>query len=184
MSIQDRVSAWNAARYEQEYDKELALELLEEEYTEWLDSETEVEALDAICDVTYVACGVLWKLEAEDDRKTCDLAWEYAMSFNKQEVLAPMTLCSVLLDLLECDLIEPVFAMFVFRSVCVNQMMYLGLSAEQCNEALLAVCDSNDTKPAKKTASNIKANVDKGAEFVPPTETLQKILDNRANRVH
>ena len=44
-------------------------------------------------------------------------------------------------------------------------------------EALNIVCDANDLKPAKKTASGIKAPLDKGAAFVSPEPRLQALLE-------
>jgi hypothetical protein len=57
-------------------------------------------------------------------------------------------------------------------------MLYMGLTQLQCEYAMNIVCDSNDTKPAKKTASDVKANVDKGNRFVAPEPRLQKLLDS------
>ncbi len=45
-------------------------------------------------------------------------------------------------------------------------------------DVCLAICDSNDTKEVKgKTLAHIKANINKGLGFVPPTLALQKIRD-------
>lgn len=61
----------------------------------------------------------------------------------------------------------------------IGGMWKMGLNARQIDAAIHVVCDSNDSKPAKKTPSHIKANIDKGAEFIPPEPRLQEILDAR-----
>ena len=63
--------------------------------------------------------------------------------------------------------------------IAIGGMWKMGLSAEQIEAAIHVVCDSNDSKPAKKTASHIKANIDKGAKFIPSEPRLQEILDAR-----
>ena len=63
--------------------------------------------------------------------------------------------------------------------IAIGGMWKMGLSAEQIEAAIHIVCDSNDSKSAKKTPSHIKANIDKGAEFIPPEPRLQEILDAR-----
>ena len=63
--------------------------------------------------------------------------------------------------------------------IAIGGMWKMGLNAEQIEAAIHVVCDSNDSKSAKKTPSHIKANIDKGAEFIPPEPRLQEILDAR-----
>lgn len=57
-----RICEWNAKRYKQEYNKELTYSLLKEEVNELADSETDVDTLDALVDIVYVAIGAMWKL--------------------------------------------------------------------------------------------------------------------------
>jgi len=61
--------------------------------------------------------------------------------------------------------------------VAIGAMWKMGLSPGQIHDSLLAVCDANDTKSVSKTHHAVKANVDKGASFVPPEARLQEILD-------
>ena len=112
-----RVCEWNAARYEQENNRALTYRLLEEELFELKLAQTDVDDLDALIDLIYIAIGGMWKM---------------------------------------------------------------GLNADEINAALHIVADSNDTKPAIKTASHIKANVDKGKYFIAPEPQLQQLLDNLA----
>jgi predicted HAD superfamily Cof-like phosphohydrolase len=109
-----RIIYWNAARYKQEYSPKLTNSLLDEELEELRVAKTDVDILDALIDITYVAIGAMWKL---------------------------------------------------------------GLNSEQIEAAINVVCDSNDSKTAKATASHIKANIDKGEGFIRPEPRLQEILD-------
>ena len=56
-----RVAVWNSKRYEQEFDKQLFIELIREEHKEWRDADSEVKKLDALCDTVYVAFGGSWR---------------------------------------------------------------------------------------------------------------------------
>jgi predicted HAD superfamily Cof-like phosphohydrolase len=110
----NRITYWNSLRYKQEYDNRLTYKLLDEEVEELHQAKTDVDKLDALVDILYVAVGGMWKL---------------------------------------------------------------GLSPEQIEAAINVVCDSNDSKTAKATASHIKANIDKGEGFIRPEPRLQEILD-------
>lgn len=63
--------------------------------------------------------------------------------------------------------------------VATGAMAKMGLNEFQIYKAIHAVCDANDTKVAKKTHAAVKANVDKGVDFVPPEAALQEILNER-----
>jgi predicted HAD superfamily Cof-like phosphohydrolase len=63
--------------------------------------------------------------------------------------------------------------------VALGAMWKLGLNKKQIEAAILAVCDANDTKLANRTASHIKASIDKGVGFIPPETRLQEILNER-----
>ena len=61
-TIIDRIIKWNQARYKQEFNKKLTEDLLIEEVSELIDSELEVEELDALIDIIYVSIGAMWKM--------------------------------------------------------------------------------------------------------------------------
>jgi len=63
--------------------------------------------------------------------------------------------------------------------VAVGAMHKMGLDELGIYQAIHAVCDANDSKSVVKTKAHVKANVDKGADFVPPEARLQEILDER-----
>ena len=178
-----RVSNWNAQRYERKYNHALSISLLREEYKEWLEAKEEVDKLDALCDEVYVAFGVLWKSGAEESELNYSImqaqtTLENLINCNE---LNPVFFIGTYLDVLEYDMSYP-----VVQSACniiqaaVCQMMAMGLSFEQCEEAMLIVCDANDSKSVKKTDPSVKANAgDKGPNFISPEPRLQELLERR-----
>ncbi len=171
-----RVAGWNAARYDQEYNHELTIKLLKEELSEYIEADTLVDELDAFCDLTYLAMGGLWKMGIElDALKAVRALKAVEATFRDGVILHPMSLLSIIL--LEAHL-DAEAAMYNTIGVAQLMMLSMGFSQYQCEAAMHIVCDSNDTKPAKKTASDVKANVDKGSSFVAPEPRLQKLLDS------
>jgi hypothetical protein len=179
-TVFERVSAWNAARYEQEYSNTLAVSLLREEYTEWLHSVVAVDKLDALCDITYVALGIVWKANVHSSM--------FGVAFHNSLItvnmlvdsfeLNPAYFIGSLIDALEYEADYPVTQSVAnIIALSLAQALSMGLSEEQFTQALLVVCDSNDSKSVKKVASDIKANAgDKGLGFIPPEPRLLKIL--------
>lgn len=182
-NIYQRVVNWNSKRYDRAYNHKLTLSLLREEYHEWLQSKTDVDHLDALCDVIYVAFGALWKLDI--NQETMDAAFENA--FERTGMLLqidephPAYLIATILDVLKYEddyLIADGLAMIAV--LAQTEMYGMGLTHEQCNQALLIVCDSNDSKSIMKVAADIKANAgNKGPYFVPPEPRLEKLLAER-----
>lgn len=179
-NIFERVANWNSKRYDRQYDHALSVRLLEEELQEYFDANTLVDQLDAMCDVVYVAMGILWKIDvdnetldynaAESHRQTADLL--------KTNTFEPVYFAYAVLQQYKHDNDYPVaLAAQMLITLCMTQMSAMGLQALESLEALLVVCDSNDSKSIKKTAAHIKANDgDKGAYFVPPEPKLKAIL--------
>jgi NTP pyrophosphatase (non-canonical NTP hydrolase) len=172
-TVNARIINWNSARYEQEFNKQLQYDLLFSpttgEVQEWHDAVKagdEVEQLDALCDIYFVAIGGLWKLgfELEAIRLllTAAIQLENGNTFERA------------LEYWRTDDYHQSFACIIVAAM--HLAIGMGLSGLQFLRAINAVCDSNDTKPIVKTASNVKANVDKGVEYVPPTEALKAIL--------
>ena len=68
-TIIQRVVDWNSARYPQVYNHQLQVSLLTEEVQELAEAqESPVDTLDALCDITYVAIGAMWKLGLSPDQ--------------------------------------------------------------------------------------------------------------------
>lgn len=167
-TVVQSICEWNAARYDQVPSPNLTVDLLNEELKEAMDAEHSndlVEVCDGYGDVFYVAVGSMWKHGLEHD-----------------EIIA-------LIDALEDLPLPPIQAGIVWYSI-EQQPAVLGLialraleqlgaglgSADYALDIIRAICTSNDTKPAQRTDSNVKANLDKGAKYVPPTESIKKII--------
>ena len=175
----ERVCNWNAQRYAQEYNHELTLALLKEEYKEWCEAKTKVEKLDAVCDITYVAMGALWKLGDGFVYEKVQHAFLHFEGLLDAEVADPMYLASAFLD--DATYVEQEDDIWIYHILAVagSQALCMGLNLEQYEEAMNIVCDSNDSKSIKKTASDVKANDgDKGAYFVAPEPRLTALLES------
>lgn len=179
-----RVAVWNSKRYEQEFDKQLFIELIREEHKEWRDADSEVKKLDALCDTVYVAFGGSWK--ANLGLGELDQAMVHASN--------------VLLNLIDCTELYPAYFISTYMDVfedseeyplattialvvssCMAEMSAMGLSRAQALKCLNIVADSNDSKTIDKVAANVKANKNKGPYFVAPEPRLQAVLNERLN---
>ena len=179
ITICNRVAGWNAARYPRELNFDLAIALLSEEYTELKEAVEPVNALDALCDLTYVALGVLWKCnipneEFENDEKE-------AVKFVQGLVgshIQPCFLIGAVIDSCELDNDMPIaLAMHAIVLLARAQMSTMHLPLEAHIEALNIVCDANDLKTATMTDPSVKANINKGPDFVKPEARLQVLLE-------
>ena len=151
----DRVVKWNSARYPREYDESLTLALLAEEHQELQEAKSEVDKLDALCDLLYVACGALWKSGSDNITKPSYIP----KNFN---IKSPCT----------SILTKTVW-------ISIHEMLAMGLYPEDVIAALNVVCDSNDSKIVSFTDKSVKANIDKGESFIPPEPRLTAILEGR-----
>jgi len=176
--VYNRVANWNSQRYDRVYDHNLTLSLLKEEFQEWSDSCTAVDALDGLCDIIYVAYGALWKLNLSDNAMQIVMhegiisVQQYADNYSIPPGygVASTLLCYAKTE--EYQLLSEIIAL----AFC--QMYYMGLNGDDAIEALNIVCDSNDSKSVKKTTADKKANDgDKGADFIAPEPRLQALLD-------
>lgn len=179
-----RICEWNAARYERKISPELQLALLQEEITEFqkaiakidelspTDKEwnpTKIEVLDAIGDIAFVAVGGLWKTGFEPEEiqamytDTIMLALTEGTSFSTKP-----------------GAIQQFFTMPYSPLMCVTalQLAFEANPLYSLDAIVTVICDSNETKKIEKVASDVKANLDKGATYVPPTEALDKLLQH------
>ena len=184
--IYDRVVKWNAQRYDRVYDHDLSIKLLKEELGEYLDAETEVDQLDAMCDTIYVALGVVWKMNVDNETlvNSEEEAYNNVWALVEADILDPIDFAFAVLIRCKHDFDYPVvLAAQMLITLCIAQMSYSGLTTDEVMEAILVVCDSNDSKSIKKVQSHIKANAgDKGPYFVAPEPRLQAILDRASER--
>lgn len=176
-----RVCDWNAARYPQEVSPALQRALLLEEIDETIvaieaydDSVASlVEILDGCGDITFVAIGGLWKHGLTPERiytlvnhvgfaSLPSIRW----ANRREELLTYLKARRSTYASLPYDMVFNLLVLHV-----VSHAMPIG-TAYAVDEVLGIVCTSNETKTVKRTASDVKANVDKGQGFVPPTEAL------------
>jgi hypothetical protein len=196
MTITDRAILWNSQRYDQVWNHELAVKLLLEETEETVKAMlagNRVEVLDGVGDIFFVAIGVFWKLGFTEEQVN--------IIFHQAD-LGSLTLleCDIYMDhvMLNCiDVLEAIeaksgernhactaitLALHCCFTVGLNALRCMGLQHEVYN-IVHVICNSNATKAIKgKTDPTVKANIDKGSSFIPPTEALRKILtSNDAN---
>lgn len=170
------IAKWNAARYEREYDNELTIKLLREEYYEWLEAESLVDKVHELCDVIYVALGAIWKLDVEMDSDTVN---ELFIVMDALCTAAKYPGLSII-GAVDSLVLEPAKWETIFGiQLCAQaQLLDYGLSFEDVIECMLVLCESNASKTIKKTASNVKANDnDKGVYYKSPIPGLTKILE-------
>jgi len=178
LEVFKRVSVWNNARYEQTYNRDLAMQLLREEYAEWLAKDGLVNEVKELSDIIFVAMGVIWKLDVsdEDNQTWADHSGQYVANLLQLSNLAPAYYVGSLLDMMEDAHLSPLNVCHVIIYLCLAQLSYIGLSDECTTDCINAVCNSNDSKAVKKTASGIKANLDKGESYKKADTDLLIIL--------
>ncbi len=179
----DRVVTWNSLRYAREYNHKLSVNLLREELQEYFDAGPDVDRLDALCDIVYVALGIIWKLDVPDEVLVVNEVKAHNAAcgiLDSTDEFGPIEFAAALLSRFTTapDTPSRINDIQMLITLCFAQAGYNGLSSDLFAEALLVVCDSNDSKSIKKTDSHVKANAgDKGAYFVPPEPRLQAIID-------
>lgn len=175
--ITKRVIDWNALRYDQKFDYELATSLLLEETAELFEASTAVDKLDAVGDIVFVAIGVLWKLGFTEEQ-IYDIFYVHDISaMSPAEALHwMMNVQAISMDIIDHQvdaawpgLVHALYCVFIvalgaLRGMKVQNIFY---------DVVHAICDSNDTKEVKgKTPAHVKANIVKGANYKAPTEAL------------
>lgn len=179
-TIYDRVSNWNAKRYDRVYNAELTYNLLNEELDEYYEAVEPVHKLDALCDIIYVALGGIWKYNAAEDEMNRDLDIGYQVAnsiINSSPIKVACHIRTYIDAIMHDEDLSCLVALHAIINLALIEMQILGLSLEKCMYALSIVCDSNDSKSVQKTASDVKANKDKGALFIAPEPRLQALLD-------
>lgn len=168
-NVIESICNWNAARYKQEYNHDLNVKLIKEEFNEGLEAFGDnnlVELADSYGDQFYVAIGAIWKQGGVAE--TINPMLDYLDRL-------PMPPLPVILEWVEARP-SPVaygfYALTAFEALtklCIDD-------SDAALDIIRAICISNDSKPAKKTPSHVKANVDKGDSYVAPTKAIEAIL--------
>jgi hypothetical protein len=179
MTITDRVILWNKQRYEQEYNYDLAAQLLLEETSELFEAKSDIDKLDAIGDIFFVAIGVFWKLGLPNEviqRIFHDL------DLTKATIEETNDLCNNIEYAIMEEVSDVIGAYPGIKLACYSAFICAlgtlrGMNMQHTiYDIVHAICDSNHTKEIKgKTPSHIKANINKGKGYKPPTEALMNI---------
>lgn len=162
---------WNAARYDRVSSSTLSIALLEEEINELMSAKDIIEVADACGDIIFVCCGALWKLGFG-----AETIW--SVLGNKIPPLELVTFAKAqgnndprlaeLIYLINLSILDYVD----------NALEHFGIGP-LIGDICEIICKSNSTKSIEgKTDPSVKANKNKGANYVPPTEDLMKLLCN------
>jgi len=178
--VYKRVSDWNAARYDRVYHKELAHDLVLEEFTEWCEARDPIQVVDALCDMMYVSMGIMWKAKVGPSELVSSsmLANEIVIQVCTYDSKPGYYIATYLVAFKhESNYPATLFANLVIRT-CLAEFYGMGWKDEEIVEAMLIVCDSNDSKavPETKVKANIKANIDKGDTYVSPEARLGELM--------
>lgn len=156
---------WNALRYKRVYDNELTLKLLNEEIEETdkaLQDQNLLEICDGLGDIFYVAVGALWKMGFDPE--------QIVHMFDEVQLIIPAPALMTWLS------ISPQPLVLVHLCVSIFTLLEEYTTQTQAERIIWAICKSNDTKKVEKVAVNVKANLDKGKNYIPPTEEIKSIL--------
>lgn len=181
MSIVGKCIAWNKQRYEKEFDYDLSLSLLLEETQELYDAKDVIEVLDAVGDITFVTIGIMWKLGIDEEDIYQIFYSKNLNAFSNHEAFEYYNeeLSTFLHNYIKTFSHEERlilnFALCQVFNTCLSTLRGLNMQAPFYN-IVDAICESNNTKEIKgKTASNIKANINKGSNYIAPTNKLIEI---------
>lgn len=59
----------------------------------------------------------------------------------------------------------------------------LGLYYADLIDILAIICDSNETKKVDKVDPKVKANIDKGKNFISPSQALTEFVERRCKNI-
>lgn len=188
LDIVTRTIDWNAKRFKREFDYPLEQRLLAEETEELFSAKTDIERMDAVGDISFVAIGTMWKLGIDQ---------EIIKAFFYEVDLAKLDLPHLIGWANECKgyAIDnlPTHIPTAWTGFClavdlafvvgIGQLRGRGLQ-EYYYDIVEAICDSNDTKAVKKTPTGEKANIDKGLTYKSPDARLFEIYTKAMQRVN
>lgn len=169
-TVIDSICQWNVLRYKQEPCHELAMKLLFEELQETEDAyrvEDKVAILDGLGDIFYVAIGVLWKTGL-----TAARIQQLMNAVDQGNRFTPSP--AVALHWYQDDPQNHILCMVALGAF--QRLEYLLGSDQLALDVIRAICISNDSKRIETVPSHVKANVNKGLNYIPPTEALKSIL--------
>lgn len=192
-TVIDMVINWNKERYEREFNYDLSNALLFEELHELWESRHKhaYQILDAIGDIQFVCLGILWKagitfLSINEIFTGYDLRTLTPMEGYK---LVPKVMEGLFFDVDKLSFPVPIlekneqeyecirFVIHCLFVICTMELKSMGIQ-HGYYDILPIICKSNNTKkvPNKVVPSHIKANIDKGPNYIPPTEDLRQLF--------
>ena len=180
---------WNNARYPRAYNALLSYELIIEELQEFYEAQSFVDHIDACCDLVFVALGMTWKLDLSEQEMNDSIAGALKLvaEFSQTNEAEPMVQLLNTMEKLHGPIEDSLLALDIAQLVIVvsvQQMYSMGFDHKEAYKALIAVCESNNTKAIVKIEPGAKYSPEgKGACYAPPTERLQKIIDGVTKRV-
>jgi len=171
MDIVAECIKWNEARYDRVSNSALSIALLEEEIRELMDAKDIIGVADACGDIVFVCMGSLWKLGIDHDNIYRVISGEaHPITVVLQAELLGNT-CPKLKEL--------VYLIYLSITFYVDSYLDAYAIGPHVHEICVAICKSNATKSIEgKTDPSVKANKDKGPNYVSPTEDLKKLLLN------
>ena len=180
LNAYERVANWNEARYCRVYSNELTCNMIDEELGEYFDNiDSEVEKLDALCDIMFVAFGALWKIgfDSLDEVVAANECGEDYSWLDKANSIPSIVLAISFSKAIRFGYIAPKKGLAIIIILAFAQAESNGYTGDQFKRAVLAVCDSNDTKAVERVSPDVKANLNKGEQYVSPTKALTKIVE-------
>lgn len=170
------VVTWNAQRYEQVYNAALTYNLLKEETDEG-NTKDAVTLADSYADVIFVAIGALWKTGLTPGQIASfldDTMLTYTEGSTLHETYPPLPiLCAWFETVVDLAQTRRLLAYFVHAAY--GSLATMG-GQTFADNVVLAVCKSNGTKVVKRTDPTVKANIDKGTDYVPPTADITALV--------
>lgn len=180
LSTYERVANWNEARYSRIYNNELTCNMIDEELGEYFDNiDNEVEKLDALGDIMFVAMGALWKIGFDSlDEVVATNEWGEDHSWlDKANSIPSVVLAISFSKAIRFGFIAPKEGLMILITLAFAQAESNGYTGDQFKRAVLTICDSNDTKAVERVSPDVKANLNKGEQYVSPTKALTKIVE-------
>ena len=172
------VCNWNSLRYDQIENKPLNIALLTEEFLEFINKNDTIDLIDALVDMMYINIGAIYKMGYSADE-----IYSMINQFNyKTEEFSELKIIGVgLYKYIKSKNSESNKDALVelFHRIYTALNILLEFPGEDLiNQLMMTVCAANDTKsiPSEKVDASVKANTDKGENFVPPEEAMKQII--------
>jgi hypothetical protein len=172
------VRHWHRERKTGSYNEQLAATLLSEELNELLIASSQLERIDALADIAFVAAGNLIKLSNFGDG---DLAKSiHAVTGKDYDYSTITALCELVKHSQINGLTGKQYMEII--ALCFT-LLYIELkSMDLANKAAMAICKSNNSKSPEPIPEGQKySKSGKGPNYKSPAEELQAIIEESKN---